>query len=165
MHWLMAALILCQFVLGWIADGMARSPLKIDLMTAHKSLGISLLLLALVRLSWRWLHPAPPAPPGTPAGFHAAARISHGLLYLLMVILPLSGWIAASASIIPWKLWWLVPWPRVVDPDRSLFDQAAGAHEILAASLLALVALHSGAALWHHFIRRDGILLRMWRGD
>ena len=164
LHWSMAALIGVQGLLGWIGHEMERSPLKIEVMTAHKSLGITLLLLALWRLLWRWAHGAPPPPPADRRWEILAARLSHALLYLLMFAVPVSGWLAASTSIIPWKFWWLLPWPDIAAPDRALHDLVGEIHEVLFKVLLALLAIHVAAALWHQFGRRDGLLLRMWRG-
>lgn len=164
-HWLMAGLILVQGAVGWIGHEMERSPAKIDVMTAHKSLGITLLLLVLLRLSWRWTHPAPPHPPGSQTWEIRAAWLSHAGLYLLMIALPLSGWLAASTSVIPWKLWWTIPWPDLAAADEALHEVAAEVHETLVKVLIALLVLHVGAALRHHFLKRNDVLLRMWRGD
>ena len=125
MHWIMAVLILAQGVIGWVGHEMARSPAKVDVMTAHKSLGITLLLLAVLRLAWRATHRAPPPPAGSSRWEIRAAALSHLLLYLLLIALPLSGWLAASTSIVPWKLWWLIPWlaPRFEPYVGYLWNQ------------------------------------------
>ncbi len=164
LHWSMAVLIALQGLMGWIGNEMERSPLKVEVMTAHKSLGITLLLLALLRLLWRWTHAAPPPPPGSKPWEIRAAQLAHAALYLLIFAVPLSGWLAASTSIVPWKLWWIIPWPGIAAPDRDLHEIAEELHEALFQGLLAVLALHVGAALWHHLFRRDGTLSRMWRG-
>lgn len=164
LHWLMALLILLQSAVGWVADEMARSPLKVDVMTGHKSLGITLLLLVFIRLLWRWRHPPPPAPDGGKRWQVWAARLSHAALYLLMIALPLSGWLAASTSIIPWKLWWFIPWPAMATADEHLHEIAGELHEALVWCLATVLVVHVAAALWHHFARRDAVLLRMLRG-
>lgn len=160
----MAALILAQGVVGWIGHEMGRSPAKVDVMTAHKSLGITLLMLVMLRGFWRLTHPAPPHPPGIERWEIRAAWLSHAGLYLLMIALPLSGWLAASTSIVPWKLWWLIPWPDIAAPDEALHEIAEEMHETLVKVLIALLLVHVGAALRHHFIKRNDVLLRMWRG-
>jgi cytochrome b561 len=165
LHWTMAGLILVQGTVGWIGHEMERSPAKIDVMTAHKSLGITLLLLVLLRLAWRAGHQAPPPPSGTSRWEMRAARLSHLALYLLMIALPLSGWLAASTSIVPWKLWWLIPWPDIAAPDEALHDIAGEVHETLVKVLIALLLVHVAAALRHHFFKRNDVLLRMWRGQ
>jgi len=164
LHWLMALLILLQAVVGWIGHEMERSPLKVDVLTAHKSLGITLLMLAVLRLLWRWTHPAPPHPAGSPRWQLWAARLTHVALYILMIALPLSGWLVASTSIVPWKLWWLIPWPRIAAADKTLHEIAQDVHEALVWWLVAVLAVHVAAALWHHFAKRDTVLLRMLRG-
>ena len=160
----MAALILLQAVVGWVGHEMDRSPLKVDVMTAHKSLGITLLLLVLLRLCWRWTHAAPPPPAGARPWELRAARLSHFALYLLMILVPLSGWLDASTSIVPWKLWWTVPWPAIAAPDQHLHEIAEELHESLVWWLVAVLAIHVAAALQHHFVKRDQVLLRMLKG-
>lgn len=161
----MAALILVQGGVGWVGHEMSRSPAKIEVMTAHKSLGITLLLLVILRLLWRWQHPAPPPPPNSRLWEIRAMWLSHALLYSLMIALPLSGWLAASTSIVPWKLWWIIPWPAIAAPDPGLHDLAGEVHEVLLKILIAVLAVHIGAALQHHFLKRDDVMLRMWRGS
>lgn len=163
-HWLMAVLILLQGAGGWIGHEMDRSPAKVDVMTAHKSLGITLLLLVILRLLWRLSHPAPPLPAQSKSWEVRAAWLSHATLYLLMFALPLSGWLAASTSIVPWKLWWVIPWPAIAAPDPGLHELAGEVHETLVKLLIAVLIVHVAAALRHHFLKRDDVLLRMWRG-
>jgi len=164
MHWSMAALILLQAAVGWVGAEMERSPLKVDVLTAHKSLGITLLLLVLFRLTWRWTHRAPAPPAGSKTWEIRAAGLSHAALYLLMIAVPLSGWLSASTSIVPWKLWWLVPWPDIAAVDQQLHGAAEEIHEALVWCLAAILAVHVAAALWHHFVKRDGVLRQMLRG-
>jgi len=165
LHWLMALLIALQAVAGWIGHEMDRSPLKVDVLTAHKSLGITLLFLLAVRLLWRWAYQPPPPPAGSSAWQTRAARLTHSALYLLMLGLPLSGWLVASTSIVPWKLWWVIPWPEIASADKELHEIAEEVHEALVWCLVAVLALHIAAALWHHFVKRDTVLLRMLRGQ
>lgn len=161
---MMAALIVLQGVVGWIAQEMERSPARVDAMTFHKSLGITLLLLLVLRLAWRWTHPAPP-PADSSAWATRLAGLVHLALYLLLGGIAISGWVAASAYVIPWKFWWLVRMPRLVAPDKATFELASGVHEFLVAVFLAFLAIHVAAALWHHFVRRDRVLAAMWRGN
>ena len=164
LHWTMALLIAAQAALGWIADELERSPLRADLMTAHKSLGITLLALLLTRLAWRLFDARPALPPGAPEWNDRAARVVHALLYVVLFGLTLSGWLAASTTILPWKLWWLAPWPSIASPDPDLHHLAENLHALSLWSLIGLLALHVGAALKHHFLDRDRVLTRMWRG-
>jgi len=164
LHWAMALLIAAQAIVGWIGHEMERSPAKIDVMTAHKSLGITLLLLVLLRLFWRATHAAPPNPAGSARWEVLAARLSHAALYLLMIALPLSGWLAASTSLVPWKLWWVIPWPAIAPVNEQLHEVAEELHEALVYALIAVLVIHVGAALQHHFLKRNDVLLRMLRG-
>ncbi|MEJ8567493.1 cytochrome b [Elongatibacter sediminis] len=160
-HWLMAALILGQVVLGKYAEALDRTPQKISLLMWHKSLGITLLLLALLRLGWALANPRPTLPPDTPPWRRHAVRLSHGMLYGLMLAIPISGWLYNSARNIPLSLFRLIPWPPLMEPDEALAPRLGDWHEGLVMALLVLVTLHAGAALWHHFHQRDSVLLRM----
>lgn len=164
LHWLTAALIGAQWLSGWIGHEMERSPARVDMMTFHKSLGLTLLCIVLLRLAWRARFPAPPPLAGSKPWQIRAASVSHGALYVLLVTVPVSGWIAASTYLVPWKFWWVVPLPRLLPVDRDWHERATSAHEALIAALLVLAAVHALAAFWHHFVRRDRVLLRMWRG-
>lgn len=164
LHWTMALLIAAQATLGWIGHDMVRSQAKLELMTAHKSLGITLLLLVLLRLLWRATHAAPPHPAGAPRWELLAARLSHAALYLLLIAIPLSGWLAASTSLVPWKLWWVIPWPDIAPVNEQLHEVAEELHEVLVNVLIAVLVVHVGAALQHHFFRHNDVLLRMLRG-
>ena len=108
----------------------------------------------------------------------ATARTLHWLMALLILLqaiggwvveemdsLPLSGWLSASTSIIPWKLWWLMPWPRIASPGEDLHEIAEAVHEGLIWALAAVLAVHVSAALYHHFVKRDAVLRRMLRGN
>ena len=164
-HWGIALLILLQGVVGWYGHEMERSPAKIEVMTAHKSLGITLLLLALLRLAWRAGHRPPPPPPDSARWEVRAATFTHVLLYVLIIALPLSGWLAASTSLVPWKLWWILPWPDIAPVSEGLHEFAEELHEVLVKLLIAVLVVHVGAALRHHFLKRNDVLLRMLRGD
>ena len=118
-----------------------------------------------MRLLWRWTHPAPQPPPGNKRWQIWAARLSHALLYLLMIALPLSGWLVASTSIVPWKLWWIIPWPDIATADKHLHEIAGDLHEALVLGLVVVLAVHVAAALWHHYAQRDNVLTRMLRGS
>ena len=164
LHWSMAVLVLVQGCLGWVVESMDRSPLKVDLMTAHKSLGMTLLMLALFRLAWHLLDPRPLPVRSLDPWQDRAARWTHRALYLMLIVVPLSGWLAASAAVYPWKLWWLIDWPRLIEPNHTVREWASLAHEWLVWLLLALLLLHVLAAMKHHLVDRDETLRRMWSG-
>jgi cytochrome b561 len=164
-HWVLAVLILGQLALGRIAEGTRLSPLKLDLFVWHKSIGVTILLLVIMRFAWRLTHPPPAAPAGTPALETKLARIGHILLYLLMFAVPVAGWWVSDTSRIPFKAFWLVPVPDLMPADRELSDLAADVHGVLTKLLLLVVLIHIAAALRHHFFLHNQILQRMlpWR--
>ncbi|MDM0074057.1 cytochrome b [Variovorax sp. J2P1-59] len=160
-HWLVAVLIFSQFALGWLAVGWRLSPTKINLFVWHKSIGMLILALVAVRLLNRLARPTPPLPPDTPAWERAAARWSHALLYVLMVAMPLTGWVVNSAAGIPFRIFWQFPLPALIAPDKQVAEIAALVHFALGLAFVALLVLHIGAALRHHFIKRNNVLTRM----
>lgn len=160
-HWLVAVAILAQLMLGTIADEARLSPLKLDLFVWHKSIGVSILLLVIIRVAWRLGNPPPAAPECVAAWEKRLARISHGLLYLLMIVVPLTGWWISDTSRIPFSLYWVVPVPDLMAPDRDLSELAADLHGVLTKLLLAIVIVHILAALRHHFLLHNDTLLRM----
>jgi len=164
LHWLIAVLIALQVGLGAVASDMKLSPLKLDLFVWHKSIGILVLVLVLLRLGWRLGQPTP-SPADVSPLLRRLATVNHVLLYALLLLIPLSGWVINSAAGIPLKLFWLVPLPDLTGADEAVKEFAAGLHEVGIILLLAVLVLHVGAALWHHFVHRDAILRRMWFGD
>ncbi|MBI3898338.1 MAG: cytochrome b [Gammaproteobacteria bacterium] len=161
LHWSMAALIFAQFALGWLAVSWRLSPTKLDLYVWHKSLGILLLVLVVLRLLWRWLNPTPAAPAFAPRWEHAAASANHFLLYALMLALPVTGWIINSAANVPFRIFWQWPLPAIVAPDKALEHLAKQAHLTLFIAISIVLVLHIAAALRHHFVKHNDILLRM----
>ena len=161
LHWGMAVLILIQLVLGIVALNWPLSPLKLDLFVWHKSVGMLVLGLACLRLVWRVSNPVPQLPSDMSGREQLAAKITHGLLYFLLLALPLSGWIINSAANIPFRIFWLIPLPDLIAPDRQLAEVFKTVHAVLVVSLLVVLALHIAAALYHHYRRRDTVLLRM----
>ena len=164
LHWLIAALILAQFVIGSIAEEMKLTPAKFDLFVWHKSIGVTVLLLALLRLAWR-LGNAPPTPPaGMPQWERRLASAGHAVLYALIFAVPVSGWWVSDASRVPFKAFFAVPMPDFIATDRGLQESAAEVHEALTLALLVVVIVHIAAAFRHHFLLRDDVLRRMLTG-
>jgi len=167
LHWIMAVLILAQITLGVMAATWRVSPAKLELFFWHKSTGMLILALVALRLLWRLANPTPALPSGMPAWERAAARSSHLLLYLLMIALPVSGWIINSAANVPFRIFWLIPLPAIVAPDKPTADLVALVHGGLFAALALVLVAHIGAALRHHFVKRNAVLIRMlpdaWR--
>jgi cytochrome b561 len=160
-HWAMALLILAQIALGLTAANWHLSPTQIRLFFWHKSIGMLILALLALRLAWRLANPTPALPAGTPAWERAAARGGHALLYALMLALPVTGWIVNSAANIPFRIFYVVPLPALVAPDKALADSMALVHRGLFVLLALVLIAHIGAALRHHFVKRNDVLVRM----
>jgi cytochrome b561 len=160
LHWVSAALILCGFAIGLWMTGLALSPLKLQWYSYHKWIGITVFLLAVGRLAWRWRHPAPAAV-AMPSWQRRAAAASHAALYALMLAAPVSGWIYSSATGVSVAWLGLVPLPDLVGKDKALAAVLKVVHAGLNYTLLATVFIHTGAALKHHLVDRDGVLARM----
>lgn len=170
LHWTIALAILSQIALGLYMTrlGNAEINFKFALYQFHKSVGITILALTVARLIWRGLH-RPPAPPaGQPVWAQRIAHLTHGLFYVLMIGLPLTGWVVVSTSPldIPTVLFGVVPLPDLpglngLSNAASLSTQFEKIHAIAAYLLLATVILHIAAALKHQIIDRDEVLWRM----
>jgi cytochrome b561 len=163
LHWSMAAMIVAMLFVGvTMVASIHLRPLLIDL---HRPLGIAIGLLALLRLYNRLTHRPPPLPADLPALQKAAALASHWLLYALMLAMPLVGWAMLWAGGYPIVLWSGVQLPAIVPHTPALYATLRSAHSLLAYLLLATVLLHVGAALYHAWVRRDGVFQAMARGD
>jgi cytochrome b561 len=164
LHWLIALLVLCLVCVGFYMTGLRISPIKLQIYMLHKSVGLTVLALMLIRLAWRWSHPAPALPASMPAWQRHASASTHALLYLTLFAMPLSGWLMNSASGFPTKLYSVVALPNLIAKDPEVFTRWQTVHAYLAYLLVALVSLHIGAALKHAVFDRDRILARMWPG-
>jgi cytochrome b561 len=159
-HWAIVALVITQFVLAQRAEGL--SPVaKIGVLATHKSVGITILGLALLRLIWRLFNPVPPLPSDAPRWQERAAHVSHFLLYALLFITPVLGWLMSSARAFSVSWFGLVTLPDFIEPNRAAFERLHAAHEAMAKTLAVLALVHVAAALKHHFIDRDDVLRRM----
>lgn len=168
LHWVIALGILVQIVMGLSMVHLPISDeLKFQIYQLHKSIGITILLAAILRVLWRFTH-KPPALPPMPRLEQAAATGTHWLLYTLMFLLPVTGWVDVTISPyhIPTVLFGLVPWPDFPGLAAYAGNQTADAiadfvHSKLGYVIMALLALHIAAALRHHFMLRDHVLRRM----
>lgn len=164
-HWLMALLIVASFALGLTMTAIPDiTPTKLKYFSWHKWLGVTILGLACLRAFWRFRHPPPPYPAAMPAWQKTTASGLHGLLYLLIFAVPVSGYFYTLASGVPVVYLGLIPLPVLIEPDQELKPVLKLLHYSLNMLLLASVALHLAAALKHHFIDRDGVLKRMLPG-
>lgn len=163
-HWLTVLAVLGLVIVGLVMQELPNSPTKIQVYALHKSVGLTVLALTLLRLLWRLVAGAPPPVPGTPRWQVLAAQATHGALYVLLLAMPLSGWLYNSASGFPLKWFGLFGLPKLSGYDAEVKAFALEMHEWGFIALLALVALHAGAALWHHYSHRDATLARMLPG-
>ena len=164
LHWLMAVLLFGLLALGFYMHDLPLSPEKLQLYSYHKWAGVTAFLLVLVRLAWRVAHRPPALPASMPKPMQLAAHAGHGLLYLLMLAIPLSGWLMSSAKGFQTVWFGVLPIPDLVSKDKALGDLLALVHQSLNLLFVAVLAGHIGAALKHHFIDRDDILTRMLPG-
>jgi cytochrome b561 len=164
-HWVMALLIFTQIALGLVAVSWRLSPTKLDLYVWHKSTGMLILTLLALRLLWRLSNRVPELPTEMAAWERLGAHLSHFLLYALMIALPVTGWVISSASNVPFKIFWKIPLPAITPPDKATADLFASVHGWLVTLLALVLAAHIGAALRHHYVKRDAVLSRMlpWR--
>jgi len=165
LHWLIAILIIGQLAGGKIMMAMDGSSLKFELFQLHKSFGIIILLLSLVRLVWRLTHKAPPLPEHMPRFEKMAAKISHLGFYGLMIGIPLAGWAMVSAAPvqITTKIFKVVKWPDLplIERSEGLAKFFSQAHEVMSVMIFVLLLIHIGAALKHHFKDKDDVMTRM----
>ncbi len=174
LHWLIAAGVIANVALAWIWPHLADASVRPAIDT-HKSIGITVLGLAIMRLLWRLGHRPPPLHPGLPDWEKNAAHTVHWLFYLLIFAMPLTGWIMDSAykdaASHPMQLYGLVPWPRIgaimhLAPAvrDGVHDRFGAAHVALSYLVYGLFVLHVGGALKHQWLDRQRELQRMWFG-
>jgi len=161
LHWIMAIFIFAVFPLGVYMHELPPSPARTELYQYHKWIGLTVLSFATIRLLWRMSHRPPTLPASISRWQQKISHSVHHALYLLLILIPLSGWMMSSAKGYP-TIWFnLIALPDLVGKDKFLADFFQETHEILNFTLLGLVVLHILAALKHHFFDRDGILARM----
>lgn len=161
LHWSVAIAVLVMLGLGWWADRLPYGKLKVDVFWVHKSLGMLVLATMTLRLIWRVVNPAPTLPAGLKAWERWAAHGTHYGLYVLLLAMPLSGWVINSAANFPLSVFGWFQVPAIVGPDDDLKELASMVHWFLSWSIVAMVCLHVAAALKHHFVLGDNVLRRM----
>lgn len=161
LHWLIVALIALQAGLGLFGLMLPLGMQKLAVFARHKSIGITILALAMLRLLWRWLNPAPPLPANLRPYQRSLARFTHAALYGLLFALPLTGWMMSSARGFPVSWFNVLQLPDLVPKSETLYQALVTAHAALAVTLGLTVALHSAGALKHHFVLKDDTLRRM----
>ena len=160
-HWLVALLVLAQLGIGLYAANLPVSVARLRWLSHHKSLGLAILALVLLRLGWRALNPPPELARSMPRWERLAALATHRLFYLLLILAPLCGWLYASAAGLSVNWFGIFQVPDLVSKDRELATLFKALHIGLVALLALLVALHVGVALRHELVLRDGVMHRM----
>lgn len=165
LHWLILALLIVQFAVAWTMPNIGRNTQPGTLINLHFSVGVLILTIAIVRLAWRVTHGEPAPEDGLPPWQVVSARVLHWLLYLLLFVVPILGWANASYRGFPIVMFGL-ELPKLVATHASSWGWTGDIHAFLATYvMLALVGLHVLAALYHYFVRRDGVLQRMLPGQ
>lgn len=161
LHWLAALLLIITFVLGAGMDYVGHSPLHDRMFNWHRAFGVLVLGVIVVRLLWRLTHPAPPLPASI-SGLQAfAAHATHWLLYLLLIVQPMLGWLGESAFGSGVPVFRLFELPPIIGKDEALAKVLMGIHGWVGWAILWVVVVHVAAALYHT-VRGDGVLKRMW---
>jgi cytochrome b561 len=161
LHWLTVILVLGLAIVGLIMTELPTSPLKMQIYALHKSFGLTVLALTAFRLVWRLLAGSPDEIPSTRIQSWVA-KLVHGLMYILLFTIPLSGWLYNSASGFPLRWFGLVSLPKLFTGyDPAIKQLAHDTHETLFYVLASLILIHAIAGLWHHYVLRDTILKRM----
>jgi cytochrome b561 len=160
-HWTIVALILVQLVLANQYNHLPLGMAKLGVIARHKSVGITIFLLAVLRLAWRLMNPVPPLPDTLKPYERVLAHITHFALYAIILVMPITGWIMSSARNFPVSWFGLVQLPDLVGQNKALYEAMHETHDILAGTLIAVAVLHVLAALKHHFILKDDTLRRM----
>lgn len=164
LHWLIALLVLTMIPIGIAMTQVDFGEAQDTLYNLHRSIGAMLLPLMAFRLYWRVTHPVPPLPADISAIQQFAAHATHWALYALLIVQPIVGWIATSAYRAPIQVFWLFELPPIWPVDRAFSETLFAVHRLLGILVAAMLLAHIGAALFHHFVRKDGVLTRMVGG-
>ena len=159
LHWLSAGMILIAFVLAWTHEAIDEKSIEILVMNVHRQAGLLALMLLVPRVIARHLASEPSL---APTWHEKLAIVSHIALYGLLLAMPILGWAMTNAQGHEVSLFQLLQLPNLIGANPEAADDLQDWHALLAKCLLGLISLHFSAALWHHFIRRDGVLASMW---
>jgi cytochrome b561 len=164
LHWITAVLVLGMIVVGFVIANEWGGRWQEQLYDLHKSTGAVLIPIIIVRLLYRFTHAPAPLPADIPAVQQFAAHVTHYALYALLVVQPIVGWIATSAYPAPVPIYGLFNLPPIWAEDRALSEQLFAAHRYMGVAIAVFAAMHIGAALYHHVVRKDRVLMRMVTG-
>ena len=166
LHWILGAGIIGMIGYGWWMNHIPTRPDRFFHRAIHAEIGYVVLFLTAIRLIWRGVNPTPRLPEKAPRWEKLAARVSHGLLYLTTILVAMLGWAMAGASAQNYTdFFGLFAVPQFTSPDRDAAHVYGHRHIFFAYVLLALIVLHVAAAVWHHFVRRDRVVMRMVDGE
>jgi cytochrome b561 len=163
-HWASLLLVIAAYAVVWTSHAVASREQSALLVQLHRSIGITIFALTLFRLAWLWNARIPPLPAELPVFQKFAARVTEYILYVLLLLQPALGLLNTNARGQRVNFYFLGELPPVIGPDKVLAKQAMAAHQLVAYLLVALIALHAAAALFHHFVRRDNVLKAMLPG-
>jgi cytochrome b561 len=164
-HWVTAALVLTSIPIGLTMVNVPNLGATGDtLFHLHRSIGATVLVITVARLIYRLRHPAPPLPAEMSALQRSVARATHWALYVLLIVQPIMGWIATSAYRAPVLYFWLFELPPIWREDRAFSETMFAVHMTIGVFIAVLITVHIAAALHHHFIQRDRVLMRMVSG-
>ncbi len=160
-HWIIVALVVTQFVLALTAADLPVGLQKLAVLARHKSFGMTVLMLAVLRLGWRLGNAPPPLPAGMSPLERRLARATHAAFYVLLFALPISGWLMSSAKKYSVSWFGVFTWPDLIGKSETAFNLLRTTHRGLGLALFLIAVLHILAALKHHFWNKDDVLLRM----
>ena len=160
LHWLIFLCILGLLIMGYLMDGITDKPLRAMVVNMHKLVGLVVLMLVMLRIVWSLLNVKPGLSLATPRSEQWAERTVHYLLYAVMLIMPISGWVMASTKRPP--LLGRISLGLPVPQSKALRDVAFDFHYWVAIAIIVLVSAHVLAALYHHYVKKDDVLRRMW---
>ena len=164
-HWGLGITIIGMIAYGWWMNHFPARPDRFFHRSIHADIGYLVLLLTVLRLVWRGLNPTPALPGDTTRWQRIAARVSHGALYAVTILVATLGWAHSGAHKPDYSSWFgLFHVPQITSPDKAAADAYEDRHIFFAYVLLALIVLHLAAALWHHFVKRDRVTARMVDG-
>lgn len=163
-HWLIVAMLVVQYSVALLLASFLPKSAEDALVAWHFSMGSSVCVVMLARLAWRLTHTPPPPPADLSPGLQMLSRVTHWTFYGGFIVLPVLGWFAASAHGAQVKLAGLIPLPMLVPKDDPFGKAMQTVHPVIAVTLLALIALHIAGALYHAFVKRDGVVGRILPG-
>ena len=164
-HWILGVTIIGMLAYGWWMNHIPARPDRFFYRSIHADIGYAVLVLTMLRLVWRSINPTPALPADTTRWQRAAARISHGALYAVTIVVAMLGWAHSGARTPDYADWFgLFRVPQITSPDKAAAQAYEDRHILFAYVLLALIVIHIAAAAWHHFAKRDGVTSRMIDG-